>query len=173
MDTEEPASKRKGGKGCVAEMKDLLWHKGHTDRKMREAAAPERAPDALQLTHTLWTFQLSSHRMLPGLSDSKEITVAQPQSMQRQQQEEEGTWDDPLWNVFLQLGAHFGLGGGVPVGAVVNQQQMGVIVIQAVQGVSLQVIHDVVGQVAPLGAHTAFDRDSRTHTPYLCGGTDF
>lgn len=43
------------------------------------------------------------------------------------------------------------------MGAIINQQEMGVVVIQAVQGVSLQVIHDVVGQVAPLGACTAFD----------------
>lgn len=72
--------------------------------------------------------------------------------MHRHQEEEEDTWDDPLWNVLLQLGAHFGLHRGVPVGAVIHQQEMGVVVVQAVQGVSLQVIHDVVGQVAPLGA---------------------
>lgn len=86
--------------------------------------------------------------MLPPLCYSKKIPVDQPQSMQRQ----EDTWDDPLRNVLLQLGPHFGLNGGVPMGAIIHQQEMGVVVVQAVQGVSLQVIHDVVGQVAPLGA---------------------
>lgn len=95
----------------------------------------------------------------------------QPQSMHRHEEEEEDTWDDPLRNVLLQLGAHLGLHRGVPVGAVVNQQEMGVVVVQAVQGVPLQVIHDVVGQVAPLGApaqHRLTLIQGQGHTRLIC-----
>lgn len=98
----------------------------------------------------------------------------QPQSIHRHKEEEEDTWDDPLRDVLLQLGAHLGLYRGVPVGAVINQQEMGVVVVQAVQGVSLQVIHDIVGQVAPLEAPaqhslTQIQGQGHAHVIYVVG----
>lgn len=109
--------------------------------------------------------------MLPLLFYSKKTRVDQPQGTQGQ--EKEGTWDNPLRDVLLQLGPHFGLYRGVPVGAVINQQEMGVVVIQAVQGVSLQVIHDVAGQVVPLGAPaqplSEVQGQGHTHIIYVVG----
>lgn len=40
----------------------------------------------------------------------------------------------------------------MPMGAIINQYEMGVIIIQAIERVSLEIIHDVVSQVVPLEA---------------------